>query len=87
MLKDHAVESERRRNNGLLAMGVVGYRCPACARMGDRTPKKTVVMCLFFANSFTEEGVVAADVMVMVTTDARGHVWIDREVQLVTDVQ
>ncbi len=43
-------------------------------------------MCPHFATSFTAEGVVTfLDVMVMMTTDAGGPVWVDREAQLASD--
>ena len=41
----------------------------------------------FFANSFTAEGLVTVDVLVMMATDARGHVWVDREAQLAADAE
>ncbi len=44
-------------------------------------------MCSFFATSFTAEGVVSVDVMVMVSTGARGPVRKDREVQLAADAE
>jgi hypothetical protein len=44
-------------------------------------------MCSFFANSFTAEGVVTVDVVVMMATDARGPVWVDREAQLAADAE
>jgi hypothetical protein len=44
-------------------------------------------VCSFFATSFTSEGVVTVDVMVMVATDARVPVWVDREAQLVVDAE
>ena len=44
-------------------------------------------MCSFFATSFTAEGVVSVDVMFMMSTGARGPVWVDREAQLVADAE
>ena len=84
------MESERRWNNGLIAMGVVGYRYPACARTEDRVPAKSVVMTLcscFLLTLFTAEGVVTLDIMVTMATDARGPVWVDREAQLAADAE
>jgi hypothetical protein len=44
-------------------------------------------VCLFFDTSFAAEGMVTVDVMVMMATDARGPVWVDRELQLVPDAE
>ncbi len=44
-------------------------------------------MCPLFATSFEAEGVVTVDVMVMMSTDARGPVWVDREAQLASDAE
>ena len=44
-------------------------------------------MCSFFAASFTAEGVVSVDVVLMISTDARGPVWIDREAQFAADAE
>jgi hypothetical protein len=44
-------------------------------------------VCPFFATSFAAEGVVTVDVMVMMVIDARGPVWVDRELQLVLDAE
>ena len=38
-----------------------------------------------FATSYTSEGVVTVNVMIMMATDARDPAWVDREVQLVAD--
>ena len=42
-------------------------------------------MCSFFATSFAVECVVSVDVLFMMSTGARGPVWVDREVQFVVD--
>ncbi len=44
-------------------------------------------MCPFFATSFTAKGVVTVDVMVMMATDTRDPVWVDREVQFALDAK
>jgi hypothetical protein len=44
-------------------------------------------VCPFFATSFTAEDMVIIDVMVMMATDARGPVWVDRELQLALDAE
>ncbi len=44
-------------------------------------------MCPFSATSFAAEGVVTVDVLVMMATDARGPVWVDRELQLALDAE
>ena len=46
MSNGHAVESERRWNNGLTAMGVLGKRQPDCTRTGDRAPAKSIAIML-----------------------------------------
>ena len=46
MSNGHAVELERRWNNGSKAMGVIGYMYPACTRTGDRAPAKSFAMTL-----------------------------------------
>ncbi len=38
-------------------------------------------MCSVFATSFTAEGVVSVYVMLIMSTGARGPVWVDRESQ------
>jgi hypothetical protein len=40
-----------------------------------------------FATSFAAEGMVTIDVMVMMATDARGPVWVDRESQIALDAE
>jgi hypothetical protein len=44
-------------------------------------------VCPIFATSFAVEGMVTVDVMVMMATDAGGPVWVDRELQLVSDAE
>ena len=44
-------------------------------------------MCLFFATLFTAEGAVSVDGMFMMSTGARGPVWVDREAQLAADAE
>ncbi len=45
------------------------------------------VTCSIFATSFTAEGVVSVDVMVMVATGARGPVWVYWEAQLAAETE
>ena len=45
------------------------------------------IVCSFFATSFAAEGVVSVDVMLTMSTGARGPVWIDREAQFATDAE
>ena len=40
---------------------------------------------LVFATLFAAEGVVSVDVICMMSTGARGPVWVDREEQFVAD--
>jgi len=40
-----------------------------------------------FANLFAAKGVVSVDVMFMMSTGARGPVWVDREEQFVEDAE
>jgi hypothetical protein len=42
---------------------------------------------LVFATLFAAEGVVSVDVMYMMSTGARGPVWVDREEQFVADAE
>jgi len=44
-------------------------------------------MCSFFATFFAAEGKVSIDVMFMMSTCARGPVWVDREAQFVVDAE
>ncbi len=44
-------------------------------------------MCSFFAASFAAEGVVSIDVVLMMSTGARGPVWIYREAQFAADAE
>ena len=44
-------------------------------------------MCSFFATSFTAEGVVSVDVLLMMSTGASGPVWVDREAQFGVDAE
>jgi hypothetical protein len=44
-------------------------------------------VCPFFVTSFAAEGVVTIDVMVMMATDARGPIWVDRKLQLALDAE
>jgi len=44
-------------------------------------------VCSFFAASFATEGVVSIDVVLTMSTGARGPVWIDREVQFAADAE
>ena len=44
-------------------------------------------MCSFFATSFAAEGVVSVDVVLAMSTGARGPVWIDREAQFAADAE
>ena len=44
-------------------------------------------MCSVFAASFTAEGVVSVDVVLMMSTGARGPVWRDREAQFAADAE
>jgi hypothetical protein len=44
------------------------------------------IVC-FFATSFAAEGVVSVDVMLAMSTGARGPVWIDREAQFAADAE
>jgi len=44
-------------------------------------------VCSFFATSFAAEGVVSVDVMLTMSTGARGPVWIDREAQFAADAE
>jgi len=44
-------------------------------------------VCSFFATSFAVEGVVYVDVVLMMSTGARGPVWIDREAQFAADAE
>ena len=44
-------------------------------------------MCSFFATSFAAEGVVSVDVVLTMSTGARGPVWIDREAQFAADAE
>jgi hypothetical protein len=44
-------------------------------------------MCSFFATSFAGEGVVSVYVMLMMSTDARGPVWVDGESQFAVDAE
>ena len=44
-------------------------------------------MCSFFATSFAAEGVVSVYVMLMMSTGARGPVWVDRESQFAADAE
>ena len=44
-------------------------------------------MCSFFATSFAAEGVVSVDAVLMMSTGARGPVWVDREAQFVADAE
>ena len=44
-------------------------------------------MCSFFATSFASEGVVSVYVMLMMSTGARGPVWVDRESQFAADAE
>ena len=41
----------------------------------------------FFATSFAAEGVVSVDVVLSMSTGARGPVWIDREAQFATGAE
>ena len=45
------------------------------------------IMCSFFATLFTAEGVVLVDGVLMMSTGARGPVWVDREAQFVADAE
>ena len=45
------------------------------------------VMCSFFATSVAAESVVSVDVMFMMSTGARGPVWVDREAQFAADAE
>jgi hypothetical protein len=56
-------------------------------RLSSRKITSNDVVCQFFATSFAAEGVVTIDVMVMMATDARGPVWVDRESQLALDAE
>ena len=42
-------------------------------------------MCSFCATLFRAEGVVSVYVMLMMSTGARGPVWVDREPQFAAD--
>jgi len=44
-------------------------------------------VCSFFAASFAAEDVVSTDVVLTMSTGARGPVWIDREAQFVVDAE
>ena len=44
-------------------------------------------MCSFFVTSFAAEGVVSVDVVLAMSTGARGPVWIDREAQFAADAE
>ena len=44
-------------------------------------------MCSFFATSIAVECVVSVDVLLMMSTGARGPVWVDREAQLAADAE
>ncbi len=44
-------------------------------------------MCSFFATSFTAEGVVSIDVVLMMSAGARGPVWVDGESQFAVDAE
>ncbi len=44
-------------------------------------------MCSFFATLFAAEGVVSIDVMLTMSTGARGPAWIDREAQFMVDAE
>jgi hypothetical protein len=44
-------------------------------------------VCSFFATSFAAEGVVSVDIVLMMSTGARGPVWIDREAQFAVDAE
>lgn len=44
-------------------------------------------MCSFFATSVAAEGVVPVDVVLMMSTGARGPVWIDREAKFAADAE
>ena len=44
-------------------------------------------MCSFFATSVAAEGVVSVDVVLMMSTGARGPVWVDREAQFAADAE
>lgn len=67
--------------------GGVKVETPACARTGDKASEKSQQWhgVPVFATSYTSEGVVTINVMIMMATDARDPAWVDREVQLVAD--
>jgi hypothetical protein len=44
-------------------------------------------MCLFFASSFTAEGVISVNVMFVMATFARGPVWVDGESKFAADAE
>ena len=44
-------------------------------------------MCSFFATSFAAEGVVSVNVVLTMSTGARGPVWVDREAQFAADAE
>ena len=44
-------------------------------------------MCSFFATSFAADSVVSVDVVLMMSTGARGPVWVDREAQFAADAE
>ncbi len=60
--------------------------CQNKRKSSSKIPSNDVV-CPFFATFFIAEGMVTIDVMVMMATDARGPVWVDREVQLALDAE
>ncbi len=56
-------------------------------RLGSGKIHGNDVICSFFATSFTAEGVVSVYVMLMMSTGARGPVWVDRESQFAADAE
>jgi hypothetical protein len=44
-------------------------------------------VCSFFATSFAADSVVSVDVVLMMSTGARGPVWVDREAQFAADAE
>ncbi len=56
-------------------------------REGSGKVHSNDVMCSFYATSFTAESVVSVYVMLMMSTGARGPVWVDRELQSAADAE